>query len=160
MGSGILIRCTFSHRWISIERPSHNSSVLIGGAAYASPIPVVPPEPAYLPNPTPAAPVLAAVVAPWMRARGRRCRRDLRAAALPMGPHHPLPHFTAVDRALPPEPLIVAATPWIGSSPPPPVPAATPWMPHLAVAPPMQVTGACSPPSPLLTSGSTRRLPS
>jgi hypothetical protein len=29
-----------------------------------------------------------------------------------------------------------------------------------AVAPPTQVTGACSPPSPLPTSGSTRRLPS
>jgi hypothetical protein len=153
MGPEILICCMFSHRWISMEQLSHNSSVLIGGAAYASPIPALPPEPAYLLNPTAVAHVLAAVAAQWMRARARRCRRDLRAAA-------PLLHFTAMDRALPPEPLIAAAAPWIGSSPPPLVPAAAPWMPHPVAAPPMQVTGACSPPSPMLTSGSTKRLPS
>jgi hypothetical protein len=38
-----------------------------------------------------------------------------------------------MDRALPPEPHVAAAAPWIGTSPPP-VPAAAPWMPHPAVA--------------------------
>jgi hypothetical protein len=131
-----------------------------GGAAYASPIPALLPEPAYLPNPTAAALVLTVVVAPWMWARVRRCQRDLRAAAPPTAPHHPLLHFISVDRALPPEPHVVAAAPWIDSSPPPPVLAPAPWMPHSAAAPLTQVTGAFSPPSPLPTSGSTRRLPS
>jgi hypothetical protein len=126
----ILTRYTFSHCWISIERPSHNNSVPTGGAAYASSIPALPLEPAYLLNPTAAAPILATMAVLWMRAQARRCRRDLRAAAPPTVPHHPLPHFPAMDRALPPKPHVAAAASWIGSSPPPPVPAVAPWMPH------------------------------
>jgi hypothetical protein len=51
-----------------MEQLSHNSSVLIGGAAYASSIPALPPEPAYLLHPTVVAHVLAAVATQWMRA--------------------------------------------------------------------------------------------